>query len=91
MDAPDQSHLPGVCLTEAPRDSGAHYRYSYRGVKMDPYRIIAVYGITHPAHQHALKKLLRAGRSVKNQRQDVQEVIDSLNRWLEMLDEDSAK
>ena len=69
-------------------DSGQHYRYSYRGIKLDPYRIIDAYGITHPAHQHAIKKLLRAGKSVKSLRQDIQEVQDALTRWLEMLDED---
>ncbi len=69
-------------------DSGQHYRYSYRGVKLDPYRIIDAYGITHPAQQHAIKKLLRAGKSVKSLRQDIQEVQDALTRWLEMLDED---
>lgn len=72
------------------RDSGKHYRYSYRQIKLDPYRIIAIYGITHPAHQHALKKLLRAGKSVKSLRQDIKEVQDALTRWLEMLDEDEA-
>lgn len=74
----------------AERDSGRHYRYSYRGIKLDPYRIINIYRITHPAHQHALKKLLRAGKSVKSLRQDIKEVQDALTRWLEMLDEDEA-
>lgn len=69
-------------------DSGQHYRYCYRGIKLDPYRIIDAYGITHPAQQHAIKKLLRAGKSVKSLRQDIQEVQDALTRWLEMLDED---
>lgn len=71
-------------------DSGQHYRYSYRGIKLDPYRIIDVYGITNPGHQHALKKLLRTGRSIKSLRQDIKEVQDALTRWLEMLDEDDA-
>jgi hypothetical protein len=92
-DGPDHSEH-GLDMVEQPnsnsaRDSGAHYRYNYRGVKLDPYRIISVYGITNPAHQHALKKLLRAGRSVKSERQDIREVIDSLSRWLEMIDEDA--
>lgn len=65
-----------------------HYRFTFRGVKLDPYRIMAIYGIEHPAHQHALKKLLRAGRSIKSLAQDIDEVILSLNRWKEMLDED---
>ena len=82
----------GLALSDTARvgsaDSGQHYRYSYRGVKLDPYRIIDAYGITHPAQQHAIKKLLRAGKSVKSLRQDIQEVQDALTRWLEMLDED---
>ena len=49
------------------------------------------YKITHPAHQHALKKLLRCGKSVKEQKQDIKEVIDSLTRWLEMIEEDEVK
>lgn len=79
------------CAPGADVDSGRHYRYSYRGIKLDPYRIIHTYRITHPAHQHALKKLLRAGKSVKSLRQDIKEVQDALTRWLEMLDEDEAE
>lgn len=65
-----------------------HYNFKYKEVKIDPYRIMYEYKITHPAHQHALKKLLRAGNSIKDLKQDIQEVIDSLERWIEMIDED---
>ena len=65
-----------------------HYQYSYKGIKLDPYRILSVYGVTCPAMQHAIKKLLRAGNSVKDLEQDIQEVIDTLKRKLEMLEED---
>ncbi len=65
-----------------------HYQYSYKGIKLDPYRILSVYGITCPAIQHAIKKLLRAGNSVKDLEQDIQEVIDTLKRKLEMIEED---
>jgi hypothetical protein len=71
--------------TEQPK----YYRFSFGGVKLDPYRIMQVYGIAHPAHQHALKKLLRAGNSVKPLIQDIDEVILSLNRWKEMLNEEA--
>ena len=67
-----------------------HYKYSYKGIKLDPYRILSVYGITCPAMQHAIKKLLRAGNSVKDLEQDIQEVIDTLKRKLEMLKEDEG-
>jgi hypothetical protein len=49
---------------------------------------MSVYKITHPAHQHAIKKLLRVGASVKDLRQDIEETIVTLKRWLEMMDED---
>ena len=65
------------------------YGFSYRGGKMDPYRILSIYGITHPAQQHAIKKLLRAGRSIKSVERDIDEVILSLERWKEMIKEDS--
>ena len=65
-----------------------HYQYSYKGIKLDPYRILSVYGVTCPAIQHAIKKLLRAGNSVKDLEQDIKEVIDTLKRKLEMIEED---
>uniref|UniRef100_A0A6M3IL91 Uncharacterized protein n=1 Tax=viral metagenome TaxID=1070528 RepID=A0A6M3IL91_9ZZZZ len=46
-------------------DPGKHYRYEYKGAKLDPYRILEVYSIAHPAQQHAIKKLLRAGKAYK--------------------------
>ena len=66
-----------------------YYKYSYKGIKLDPYRILDIYKITCPAQQHAIKKLLRAGNSVKELKQDITEVIDTLKRKLEMLEEDS--
>jgi hypothetical protein len=70
--------------------TGAHYDFSYKGIKVDPYRILALYNITHPAQQHAIKKLLRAGTSVKGLERDIDEVIITLNRWKEMLREEQS-
>lgn len=75
-------------LTTSNPDLGKHYRFSFKGVKLDPYRIFAVYRIAHPAQQHAIKKLLRAGNSVKSLEQDIDEVIVTLNRWKEMMKEE---
>lgn len=65
-----------------------HYNYEYKGIKLDPYRILFVYDICNPAQQHAIKKLLRAGESDKGYKQDIEEARDSLNRLLEMIEED---
>lgn len=66
----------------------SHYDYEYRGIKIDPYRIFEIYQISNAAQQHAIKKLLRAGKGEKPLGKDIREAIDSLNRWLEMIEED---
>ena len=68
--------------------SSKHYDKIYNGIKLDPYRILLVYNIIHPAQQHAIKKLLRAGTAHKELLQDINEVILTLERWKEMIDED---
>lgn len=69
--------------------SGKHYEYDYKGVRIDPYRILSTYNITHPAQQHAIKKLLRAGESVKDLLGDINETIETLERWKVMIHEDT--
>ncbi len=77
-----------LCLMCYNNNSQNHYYdYSFKGVRIDPYRIFDVYGITNPCQQHAIKKLLRAGRSVKELEVDIDEVIKTLGRWKEMLHE----
>ena len=58
---------------------------------IDVYRVLGLFGVTDPCLQHALKKVLVAGgRGGKDISQDVQEAIDSLQRWQEMRDEESG-
>ena len=68
-----------------------HFKFQYKGIILDPYRIFRIYGITDPEQQHAIKKLLRAGKSVKTLKQDIKEVIMTLNRWVEILEEDEKE
>lgn len=59
--------------------------------KLDIYRILSLYNVTNPCLQHAIKKLLCAGkRGVKNQTQDINEAILSLKRFVEMQGEDNG-
>ena len=78
--------------TPAPEAEGItpkRYNKRINGVKCDPYRILDIYGITHPAHQHAVKKLLRAGHDPHQTiDEDIQEVIDALLRFQEMRQEE---
>ena len=59
---------------------------------IDVYRVLDLFGVSNPCVQHAVKKLLCSGqRGVKDTRQDVQEAITSLVRYLEMQTEDAKK
>ena len=59
--------------------------------KLDIYRILKLYEVSDPCLQHAIKKLLCAGkRGAKNFLQDVSEAMQSLQRFLEMQGEDNG-
>lgn len=59
---------------------------------VDVYRVLDLFGVQHPALQHAIKKLLVAGgRGAKNVQLDVEEVIASCQRFLEMRQEEIEK
>ena len=54
-------------------------------ISIDVYSVIEAYRITCPARQHALKKLLAAGERDKgSQLEDLQGVIDSMHRAVEL-------
>ena len=59
--------------------------------KLDIYRILKLYEVSDPCLQHAIKKLLCAGkRDVKKKTQDINEAILSLKRFVEMQGEDNG-
>lgn len=70
----------------------AHYHKSVAHLSsVDVYRVLELFGVTDQALGHAIKKLLVAGnRGVKNIDKDVQEAIDTLQRWQEMRAEDDG-
>lgn len=85
-------------------DHGAHYRFSYKAlltkedikkgyvmVKLDPFRICDVYKIKGLGQGTIVKKGLRLGTSIKDQRQDLLDIKNACDRMLEMLDEDEPE
>lgn len=68
----------------------SHYYKDVSQLKyIDVYRVIQLYDIHDPCLQHALKKILCAGdRGHKSLREDIQNIIDTMNRKLEIMDED---
>lgn len=70
-------------------DKGKHYRYTYKGIKLDPARIASIYSANHPMQLGIIKKVLCAGsRGHKDKVKDIQDIITAAERWLEMLKED---
>lgn len=63
------------------------YSVTFAGRKLDPYRIADLYSLPAPLAA-ALKKILRRGRSNKTEAQDLREAIASIERQLEMMEED---
>ncbi|WVH13936.1 hypothetical protein CASP1_00013 [Alcaligenes phage CASP1] len=79
--------------TEA-TSTGKHSHY-FKDVsnlnKIDVYRVLDLYEVTDPCIQHAVKKLLVAGkRGAKDQAKDIQEAIDTLTRWKDMQGENNG-
>lgn len=97
IDESDSSFDPGpanpnavVLEKDTETEMVGYYDKKFNGKRVDVYRVLKIFGITEPAQQHAIKKLLRAGKSIKTLEQDIDEVIQSLNRWKEMLKEDKG-
>jgi len=63
------------------------YNITFKGHRLDLYVILEQYKISHPCQQHAIKKLLRAGTSHKPLWQEIDEVIWTLNRWKEIIED----
>jgi hypothetical protein len=69
----------------------SHYHKPCPFPSIDVYRVLDLFGVTDPCIQHATKKLLVAGgRGHKDIGRDVQDVIDSLERWKAMRAEELA-
>jgi hypothetical protein len=68
-----------------------HNHYFKKTVHLDAvdvYRVLELFEVTDPCLQHAIKKLLCAGgRGAKDMEQDVQEAMDTLERYQDMCRE----
>lgn len=80
-------------INHPPHQNHDHYFKDVSNLKyIDVYRVLILFGVTDPCLQHAIKKLLCAGkRGVKDELKDVQEAISSLLRHLEIKTEDNKK
>lgn len=69
----------------------SHYFREFPYDNIDVYRIIETFEITCPAAQHILKKVIATGkRGHKDLQRDWQDIVDSAQRKIEMLEEDAV-
>lgn len=79
-------------MSNGTKDTGTHYRFTYRGIKLDPARICAIYKITNLVQCSIIKKALCAGRrGHKDIIRDIDDIITAANRWREMIEEDARE
>jgi len=63
------------------------YNRELKGVTVDVYDVLKAFEVTDPALQHLIKKALCAGlRGHKNKDQDLQDILDSAKRAVELND-----
>ncbi len=81
----------GAGYGAAPRAHSHYFKDVSKLQTIDVYRALALFNVTDPCLQHAVKKLLVAGGrgGGKDIRRDIQEAIDTLVRWQEMRAEEA--
>jgi hypothetical protein len=74
------------------RKHGHYYKGVHHLMDVDVYRVLSLFQVTDQALGHAIKKLLVAGGrgAGKGVQRDVREAIETLERWEEMLAEDTV-
>ena len=71
-------------------DIHSHYFRYVGGLEyIDYYRLADLYAINHPCQAHVFKKIICTGeRGHKELQHDIQDMIDTLERWKDMIQED---
>jgi hypothetical protein len=84
---------PLVDRLEAGEQKHPHYFKNVEHLQVvDVYRVIDLFGVKNPCIQHLAKKALCTGnRGHKDLRRDLEDIIDSAERALDMLEEDERR
>ena len=66
------------------------YQRQVPSTTIDVYDVLKAWGVTCPATQHAIKKLLQPGdRGHKDKLTDLREALESIERAVQMADQDA--
>lgn len=80
-----------MSITDNPKKHSHYFKNVGHLEYIDVYRVLHLFQVRDEPVCHAIKKLLCSGnRGIKDKRTDICEAIDSLNRAIEMMDEDAS-
>ena len=96
LETHDYKIVDGILIRvdkEDKQQKHSHYKKDVRHLDyIDVYRIIDLYELHDPCFQHALKKILVPGaRGHKDLTKDINDIIDTMQRKLEMMAENEKK
>ena len=96
LETHDYKIVDGILIKvdkEENQQKHSHYKKDVKHLDcIDVYRIIDLYELNDPCFQHALKKILVPGaRGHKDLTKDINDIIDTMQRKLEMLAENEKK
>jgi len=96
LETHDYKIMDGILIKVDKQDKQqkhSHYKKDVRHIDyIDVYRIIDLYELHDPCFQHALKKILVPGaRGHKDLTNDINDIIDTMQRKLEMIAENEKK
>ncbi len=82
--------IPEVSQAHINEPKHSHYHKACPFPSIDVYRVLELFNVTNPSIAHVVKKLLVAGgRGHKDIGKDIQDSIDSLERWKAMRAEEA--
>lgn len=96
LETHDYKIVDGILIRvdkEDKQQKHSHYKKDVKHIDyIDVYRIIDLYELHDPCFQHALKKILVPGaRGHKDLTKDINDIIDTMQRKLEMIAENEKK
>lgn len=96
LETHDYKIIDGILIKVDKQDKQQKHQHYKKDVKhleyIDVYRIIELYELHDPCFQHALKKILVPGaRGYKDLTKDINDIIDTMQRKLEMIAENEKK
>ena len=83
----DEDNLT-IVANKTNNDAGAHYRFEYKSINLDPFRIASIYELDFVQSTILKKVLVTGNRGYKNKEQDYKDIICAAQRGLQMLAED---